>query len=56
MVDTRNSQTIFVGGGSILLKQYIESSDKVRNPIFIDDVTANVRGYELLYKAYKSRG
>jgi plasmid segregation protein ParM len=53
MVDLRNGKAVFVGGGSILLKKYIEKSIKVNNPIFIEDIAANVRGYELLYRAYK---
>ena len=53
MIDLRNGRAVFVGGGSILLKKYIESSDRVYNPIFVDDIAANARGYELLYKAYR---
>ncbi len=41
---------VFVGGGSILLRKQIEGSGKVARPIFIDDIRANAKGYELLYK------
>ena len=50
-IDLKSIKAVFVGGGSILLKKYIEASDKVNNPIFIDNIAANVRGYELLYRA-----
>ena len=55
MIDLKSGKTIFVGGGSILLRRYIESSDKVGHCLFVDEITANVRGYELLYKAAKAR-
>ena len=48
-IDLRTGKSVFVGGGSILLKKQIESSDKIGNPIFIDRVTANAEGYEMLY-------
>jgi plasmid segregation protein ParM len=53
MVDLRSGKTVFTGGGSILLQKYIEDSDKVNKPIFLNDVAANVKGYELLYQAYR---
>lgn len=51
MIDLRTGKTVFVGGGSILLKKYIEASDKISCPIFIEEISANTKGYELLYKA-----
>ena len=42
---------VFVGGGSILLKKQIEASGKVGAPIFVDEISANTKGYELLFKA-----
>ena len=41
---------IFVGGGSILLRKQIQKSGKVSNPLFVEDIRANARGYEVLYK------
>jgi plasmid segregation protein ParM len=55
MMDLRTGKAVFVGGGSILLRKYIESSDKVGYAIFVDEVSANAKGYELLYRAYKAR-
>jgi plasmid segregation protein ParM len=51
MIDLRSGKTVFVGGGSILLRKQIEASGKVASPIFVDKISANAKGYELLYKA-----
>lgn len=51
MIDLRSGKTVFVGGGSILLRKQIECSGKVNSPIFVDKISANAKGYELLYKA-----
>jgi len=51
LIDLRVGKTIFIGGGSILLRKYIESSGKVSGCIFIDDIAANEKGYDLLYRA-----
>ena len=45
---------IFVGGGSILLKRHIEKSGKVAHPMFVEDIRANVKGYETLYQIAQS--
>jgi len=47
--DLAEDKTVFMGGGSILLKEYIRQVGKAKKPIFIDDVHANARGYRLLY-------
>jgi plasmid segregation protein ParM len=54
MIDLKNGQIIFVGGGSILLRKYIESFGKVGHAVFVDEINANARGYELLYRASMS--
>lgn len=41
---------VFAGGGSLLLRRQIERSGKVGRTIFVEDVRANARGYELLYQ------
>ena len=51
MIDLRSGKAVFVGGGSILLKKQIEASGKVSTPIFVDEISANTKGYELLFKA-----
>jgi len=55
MIDLRTGKTVFVGGGSILLKKQIVATDKVINPVFVEQISANVRGYELLYKSRKAK-
>jgi len=55
-MDLRSGRTIFVGGGSILLREHIEASGKVKSPVFVDMISANAKGYELLYKASKKSG
>jgi plasmid segregation protein ParM len=54
MIDLRSGKTVFAGGGSIMLKNQIEASGKVSSPIFIDKISANAKGYELLYKASRA--
>lgn len=55
MIDLRNGKVIFVGGGSILLRRQIEASGKVGAAIFVDEIIANSKGYELMYYASKMR-
>lgn len=47
-IDLKTAYVVFMGGGSVLLKQFISESDLLRNFTFIDDINANVTGYELL--------
>jgi len=55
-IDLRSGKTVFVGGGSILLRKQIEESGKVASPIFVDKISVNAKGFELLYKASRARG
>ena len=48
-LELRTAPVVFVGGGSILLKRHIEESGKVAHPMFVEDIRANVKGYEMLY-------
>ena len=41
---------VFVGGGAILLRRQIEASGKVGTPMFVEDIQANAKGYEMLYQ------
>jgi len=41
---------IFVGGGACLLRRQIEASGKVAHPVFVEDVNANAKGFEYLYR------
>lgn len=49
-LELKSGPVIFVGGGSILLRKQIQKSGKVANPMFVEDIRANARGYELLYR------
>ncbi len=50
MIDLRSGQVVFIGGGAILLRRFIENSGKVGQAIFMEDIRANAKGYELLYQ------
>lgn len=54
-IDLRSVKTVFVGG-SILLRKQIITSGKVASPIFVYRISTNAKGYELLYRASKTRG
>ena len=49
-IDLKSTLFIFLGGGSILLKELIESSGVVNHVQFIDDIHANAKGYDYLYQ------
>ena len=49
-LELRTVPVVFVGGGSILLKQHIQKSGKVAHPIFVEDIRAYAKGYETLYR------
>ena len=56
MIDLRSGKTVFVGGGSILLREQIEACGKAGPALFVDELAANTKGYELLYRASKFGG
>jgi len=47
--DLEEDKTVFMGGGSILLREYIEKVGRAKKPLFIGDVHANARGYSLIH-------
>jgi plasmid segregation protein ParM len=47
-VDLRSNPAIFIGGGSILFKEFLETSLLVKSASFILSPNANAVGYELL--------
>ncbi len=55
MIDLRVGKTVFIGGGSILLREFIEGSRKLGGSIIIDDIAANAKGYDILYRASHRR-
>jgi len=54
MIDLRTGKTIFVGGGSILLRRQIENCSKIGSALFVDQIAANVQGYKLLYQSSRA--
>jgi plasmid segregation protein ParM len=47
--DLEEDKTVFMGGGSVLLKEYILQTGKVKKPVFVEDVHANAKGYCEMY-------
>ena len=41
------------GGGALLLEKYIKESGMIGESIFIDDLSANAKGYEKMAKVIK---
>ena len=50
MLDLSSGKVVFVGGGAIRLRRQIESSSKVGNALFVEDINAYTKGYEFLYQ------
>ena len=50
-IDTKSTYTIFIGGGAILLRRFLESSNRLIKYRFIDDIFANAKGYGILYRS-----
>ena len=48
-LDMHEHRTVFIGGGSVLMKEHIENSNMVAKACFVDDVHANAKGYKILY-------
>lgn len=56
LIDLNAVRVIFVGGGAMLLKDRLKKSGKADSAQFLEDVSANAKGYELLYRALRSVG
>lgn len=50
-IDFRVGMTIFVGGGSCLFRKCIQRTGGASDIRFVENINANVLGYELLYEA-----
>lgn len=53
-VDLRSNPAVFIGGGSLLYRRYLEGSPLVAQGIFLDEVNANAAGYQALAQAQLS--
>lgn len=49
--DFKTSYFVFMGGGAVLMRDAIEKEINPKNLKFIDDVTANAKGYEIMARA-----
>lgn len=54
-IDLKLTPAIFVGGGSLLIRPFIEGSPNVSKAEFIETTQANVSGYEALMKVSLAR-
>lgn len=52
-IDLHIIKPVFIGGGALLLRKYIEKSGLVKEPSFIEDIQANAKGYMYLYRVLK---
>ena len=50
--DFRTNPAVFLGGGSLLLKQQIEKSSDFKYIEFIEDIRANAVGWDLTSRFY----
>ena len=54
MLELQSGKVIFLGGGATLLRRQIEASGKIGQAIFVEDINANAKGYEYLYRLQHS--
>ena len=54
--DLRVMRPVFVGGGSLLLKPFLEKNSRVFSPMFVEDLCANAKGYEILHQIRQTTG
>lgn len=53
-IDTKSTYTIFIGGGAVLLKQYLNKANRLGRYEYIEDIHANAKGYGILYRMMRS--
>lgn len=53
-VDLRSNPVVFIGGGSLLFREYLEHSSMVARPSFITDPKANAIGYQAMAQVQQS--
>ena len=49
-IDTKAAYTVFIGGGANLLSHFLEQSDRLGKYTFIEDISANAKGYDRLFQ------
>ena len=53
-MDLRSNPAVFIGGGSVLYRDYLEKSPMMASATFVDDPNANALGYQALAEAQMS--
>lgn len=53
-IDTKSAYTVFIGGGAVLLRRFLEKSERLGRYLFIEDLRANAKGYDFLYWMYEN--
>ena len=53
--DLRAVPSVFMGGGSAILKRHVTAQDAICRPVFIEDVHANATGYERIVEQMWAR-
>lgn len=53
-IDSKTSYVVFIGGGAVLLKRFIEKTERLSQYMFIEDLRANAVGYGILYQMTKT--
>lgn len=54
-IDLTINKGVFVGGGSLNLRERIAKSPDVSDPLFCDNISANAVGYEVFIQSYLKR-
>ena len=49
-IDLSTNPVVFMGGGSLLLKEYLKNNKAIARAYFVDDISANAAGYETMVK------
>lgn len=54
-IDLKNCYVVFMGGGSLILQEFIEKSPLLKKYMLLDEINVNVMGYKFLYKVSQRR-
>ncbi len=55
-LDVGAMPTVFLGGGAVLLKRYVPPAGALFQPVILDDICLNAKGYERLAAQMKAHG
>lgn len=54
-IDPKTTYVIFIGGGALILKRFLEKANRLGKFMFLEDPKVNAKGYGILYQIYKSQ-